>query len=171
MKIRHTTLALILVGAVALSGCSSKKQMPEEMSPKAPQESPMESPHGPIKKEKREIFLPDEVKKAWKGVTIEVTYRDKNVKKRFDVPLNSEFKIPDSTLTIKVGDFFPSFVIEGGKMTSASNKLENPATNVTIMDGSKVVFKGWLFANYPEVHPFEHDKYGITLIGGIPAKK
>ncbi|RMG61350.1 MAG: DUF2155 domain-containing protein [Deltaproteobacteria bacterium] len=166
MKTRLAAFFILLLFAIA---CSSQK--PEKAPPPTPEKPEASSPHGPSMGGKKEVFLPEKIKSAWKGVTIQVTDKKTNETKNYDVPLNSEFSIPGSNITIKVGDFFPSFVIEGGKMTSSSNETENPATNVEIREGSKIIFSGWLFARYPDVHPFEHDRYRIVLLKGIPAEK
>jgi len=36
-----------------------------------------------------------------------------------------------------------------------------------VTDGGKEVWKGWLYSMHPGVHPFQHEKIGLTLIGGV----
>ena len=57
-----------------------------------------------------------------------------------------------------------------GVITSRSEKLNNPAAQVKITEGGKDVFKGWMFAKFPETHAFEHPKYGLKLVDFVPAK-
>jgi len=83
------------------------------------------------------------------------------------VALNSEFKVPDSDLTLKVGSFLPHFTMAGDQITSATNNLENPAAQIEVFQGGKEIFHGWLFAKFPAVHPFQHDKYGLLLLEGV----
>ncbi|HLN90787.1 MAG TPA: DUF2155 domain-containing protein, partial [Patescibacteria group bacterium] len=106
-------------------------------------------------------------KAGWKAVKIEVEYKEKKSKKAFTIPLNSEFKVPDTDLTLKVGNFLPHFSMGGDQITSSSNNPENPAAQLEVFQGGKEVFHGWLFALHPTVHPFTNDKYGVTLLEGV----
>jgi hypothetical protein len=115
----------------------------------------------------KKVVVPETVKNAWKAVKIEVEYKEKKSKKKFDVPLKSEFKIPDSDLVVKTGDFLPHFAMGADSITSSSNNPENPAVQVEVFQGGKELFHGWLFSKFPSVHPFQHDKFGVTLIEGI----
>jgi hypothetical protein len=67
-----------------------------------------------------------------------------------------------------VGDFLPALQVGGAEVTSSSNDPVNPAVFVTVLDGGKEIFKGWLFSKFPEMQPFEHPKYRITLVEGVP---
>ncbi len=118
---------------------------------------------GPEKK----ISVPNAVKGAWKAVKIEVEYKEKKSRKQFTVPLKSEFKVPDSELVVKIGEFLPHFSMTADSITSNSNNLENPAAQIEVLQGGKEIFRGWLFSKFPAVHPFQHDKYGITMLEGI----
>lgn len=163
------TAAVVIAG---LPGTGCKKKEPPPTPPPAPQgmqapgmPSQAGAPHGlmgggPEKK----VIVPDSVKGAWKAVKVEVEYKQKKSKKAFAIALNSDFKIPDSDLTLKVGDFLPHFAMTADSITSASNNLENPAVRIEVLEGGKSIFKGWLFSKYPAVHPFQHDKYGLTLV-------
>jgi hypothetical protein len=82
--------------------------------------------------------------------------------------LGTDLQIAGSTLTVHVGEFLPALQVGGNEVTSVSNDPVNPAVFVTILDGGHEVFKGWLFAKFPEMQPFEHPKYRITLIEGVP---
>ncbi|MGC2063756.1 MAG: DUF2155 domain-containing protein [Thermodesulfovibrionales bacterium] len=113
------------------------------------------------------VALPDAVKGKWKGVILVI--EDKATKKSSELTanLNSDVKIPNSNLTVKVGDFLPDFKMEGLSITSMSNELNNPAVRVVVMEGDKEVFKGWLYSKFPAIHPFEHPKYAMLLKSGI----
>lgn len=115
----------------------------------------------------KKVVVPDAAKNSWKAVKIEVEYKEKKSKNKFDVPLKSEFKIPDSDLVVKTGDFLPHFAMGADSITSSSNNPENPAVQVEVFQGGKEIFHGWLFSKFPSVHPFQHDKFGVTLIEGI----
>lgn len=170
--------ATLLMFTLAVAGCKKKEQPPSPQMPGQgmpgqgmpgqgmPPGQPGAMPQmggGPEKK----IVVPDQVKGKWKAVKIEVEYKDKNSRKQFTVPLHSDFKVPDSDLIIKTGDFLPHFSMAADAITSSSNNPENPAARIEVLQNNKEIFHGWLFAKFPAVHPFQHDKYGVTLVEGV----
>ena len=170
MKKYTLLVSVLLIVAFAGTGCK-KKQPPPPMPPQgAPGQAGMPgSPHGeagapPVEKK---IVVPDAVKGAWKAVKIEVEFKEKKSRKAFTIPLNSEFKVPDTDLTLKVGNFLPHFTMAADQITSSSNNPENPAAQLEVFQGGKEIFHGWLFSLHPTVHPFTNDKYGITLLEGV----
>lgn len=118
----------------------------------------------------RTIRVPEEVKGKWQGVKLRVEEKDgKKPPQVFTVKLGGELDIPGSKLHVRVGDFLPALQVSGSEVTSASNNSTNPAVMVTVSEGGKEAFKGWLFGKFPEMQPFEHPKYRITLVEGVPA--
>ena len=177
MKRFALLIALIVTLGLAATGCK-KKETPPPMPPQgaAPGQMPPgmgqggAAPHGNMGTAagaEKKVVVPDEVKKAWKGAKTEIEYKQKKSKKSFNVDLNSEFKVHDSDLTLKIGEFLPHFAMTGDAITSNSNKLENPALRVEIKQGGKELFKGWLFGKFPAVHPFQHDTYGVIMVEPI----
>ena len=170
------TLLVAVLMMVAFAGTGCKKQQPPP-PPMPPQSAPGQpgmpgmpgAAHGeagapPVEKK---IVVPDAVKAGWKAVKIEVEYKEKKSKKAFTIPLNSEFKVPDTDLTLKVGSFLPHFAMAADQISSNSNNPENPAAQLEVFQGGKEIFHGWLFALHPTVHPFTHDKYGVALLEGV----
>ncbi|MHB8782427.1 MAG: hypothetical protein ACYDAX_03235, partial [Desulfobacteria bacterium] len=125
------TLLVAVLMMVAFAGAGCKKQQPPP-PPMPPQDAPGQpgmpgmpgSPHGegapPVEKK---IVVPDAVKGAWKAVKVEVEFKEKKSKKTFTIPVNSEFKVPDSDLTLKIGYFLPHFTMAADQITSGSNNL------------------------------------------------
>jgi len=68
---------------------------------------------------------------------------------------------------LKVLAFLPDFRMGEKDITSASDKPNNPAAQVLIQEPGKPDQKIWLYSMHPTVHPFQHDKIGLTLIGGV----
>jgi hypothetical protein len=173
MKKVTLLVAALLVVALAGTGCKKKEPPPPPMPPQGAPGAPGApgmpgAPHGeggpPVEKK---VVVPDAIRSAWKAVKVEVEFKDKKTRKQYTVALNSEFKVPDSDLTLKVGGFLPHFTMTADQITSGSNNLENPAAQIEVFQGGKEIFHGWLFSKYPAVHPFQHDKYGLALVDGI----
>jgi hypothetical protein len=145
------------------------QQMPAPMG-QMPQQAPM-PPHGDnasmAPKVEKTVIVPEEVKGKWSKVVLNVVNKATNKSGEYTVKLKSEFKIPNTDLKIAVGDFLPDFRMNGNTLTSASGQPNNPAVRVEVFEGGKSIFKGWLYAKYPTMHPFEHPTYGITLKEGI----
>ena len=133
MKKLTLLVAFLMMVALAGTGCKKKEPPPPPMPPQgAPGQPGMPgAPHGegapPVEKK---IVIPDAVKGAWKAVKVEVDFKEKKSKKPFTVPLNSEFKVPDSDLSLKVGNFLPHFTMTADQITSGSNNPENPAVQI-----------------------------------------
>jgi hypothetical protein len=164
-------LALVFAALllIPLAGASCKKK---EQPPPPPVQGGMPgqpgSPHGPMEGgPEKKVVVPDDVKAAWKAVKVEVEFKEKKTKKEFTVPVLSEYKVPDTDLVLNVGDFLPHFSMTAEQITSSSNNPENPACNIEVLEGGKQVFKGWLFARFPDVHPFQHDKFAVKLLEGV----
>jgi hypothetical protein len=70
-------------------------------------------------------------------------------------------------MKVAVTEFLPDFRMEGTVITSPTNELNNPTARVKVYEGNKEIFNGWLWSKFPAIHPFQNDKYGITLKEGI----
>ena len=126
-----------------------------------------------VPKGEKTVVIPDSVKGKWKAVILVVSDKKTNKQQEYTVNLNSDLKIPNSSLKVSVGEFLPEFRMDGLTLTSTSNEPNNPAVGVRIYDGSKQVFPasgkkwGWLYAKFPTMHPFEHPEFSILLKGGV----
>jgi hypothetical protein len=155
-------LAVMLIAAVAVSGCKKKEEQKPQMAP----------PHGMMgEKHEAVIVVPDSVKGKWKSVKVAVLDRKSGKSAEYDVAIGSEVSVPGSGLVIKVDNFFPDFIMDGPVRTSASNEPKKPAAQVRIMEGGKEVFKGWLFYKLQSPHDFNHPTYAVTVAGFTPAGK
>jgi len=180
MKKKILAVACSLTLLVAVGACKKKQEQPAVPPMGAPGQQGQLPPGHPggnqqpgqpggvvMPKGEMKVVLPDAVKGKWKGVVL--TVEDKATKKSSELTanLNSDVKIPNSNLTVKVGEFLPDFKMEGLSITSTSNELNNPAVKVVVMEGDKEVFKGWLYSKFPTIHPFEHPKYAMLLKSGV----
>jgi len=163
-------IALFLLIA-ALISCEKKQKPALPSTPPAPSSDikqrglpsdvPLISSNAPI-------VIPDAVKGKWKAVKLKVEDKKGQGSNEYQVGIHSDFIVPDSKLTVKIGEFLPDLKIQGTTFTSDSNEPRNPAIHVIILDENKEVFNGWLFSLFPTIHPFRHDRYGITLKEAIP---
>jgi hypothetical protein len=118
----------------------------------------------------RSIRVPEEVRGKWQAVKLRVEEKGGGKPPQtVTVKLGDQFDIPGSKLRIRVTEFLPALQVSGNEITSGSNNPTNPAALVAVSEAGKEIFKGWLFANFPEMQPFEHPTHRITLVEGIPA--
>ncbi len=118
----------------------------------------------------RTIRVPDAVKGKWQAVKLEVVPKAGGTAQVLTVKLGADAPVPGSDLSVHATEFLPALQVVADGVTSASNDPINPAALVAISEGGKEIFRGWLFGKFPDMQPFEHPKYRITLIEGVPAK-
>lgn len=172
-KVVAVTLGLVL--AVSVSACNRKEEQPvPKTSAEVPmsmpmQQSPMQpmSPQGGIDRSEKQVVVPVNVKGKWNKVKL--VFMDKASKKssEYIVNIGSELKVPNTNLKIVVGEFLPDFKMTETEITSASDVPNNPALRVEVFEDGRSIFKGWLYAKFPTIHPFEHEKYGLILKEGM----
>lgn len=114
-----------------------------------------------------EIVVPDDVKGKWSGVVLTIEDKASGKKSDVTVKLGDTYTIPDSKINIKVGDFLPDFKMSGSTITSNSADPNNPAVQVTIAEDGQELFKSWLYSQFAAIHPFQHEKYAVTLKAGV----
>jgi hypothetical protein len=140
-----------------------------EIKESASNSEPKDSAAEP-KKHEYSIVVPDNVKNSWTGVKLQISDKKDKKMSNVDLGLGGNYKIPNTNITITVNQFLPDFRIDSITITSTSNNPNNPAVKVSITEGTSELFNGWIFAKYPTAHPFNHDRYGLSLINGIKKK-
>jgi len=110
------------------------------------------------------MVVPDEVRRTWKAVVLEVTDKETRKAETFTIRIGETLPLGKSGLTAWVEGFLPDFLMAPDGFTSKSNELNHPAARVKITgkDG-KQLFYSFLFALYPTTHPFEDPRYSVTL--------
>ncbi|MBL0224172.1 MAG: DUF2155 domain-containing protein [Geobacteraceae bacterium] len=159
----QTSLFVLILLIAGLSGCQKEQQPPPTAE--------IDSLHAHTPKKDSRIVVPSFVAGKWKAVRIAVIDKQHVSQKIYTIPIGGKLIIPSSTLTVSVETFLPAFIMEGSIMTSSSNDLKNPGVKVQISESGAVIFKGWLFSNFPNTHAFLHPKYGFTLVDVVPAGK
>jgi hypothetical protein len=150
------------IGVVALTVFPERATaQPDSFNPRASHSTGVE----------KAIIVPDYVVRRWKAIKLAVIDKSRGTENIYTVPVGIQHRLPSTSLTIMVDAFLPAFVMEGMTITTSSNDPINPAAKVRISDNGTLVFQGWLFAKFPNTHAVTHPKYGISLIGVIPAGK
>ena len=138
--------------------------MPPGPQPVMPgQGGPQGQPNIVVPKGEKTVVVPDSVKGKWKAVVLVVADKKSNKQQEFTVNINSDLKIPNSSLKVSVGEYLPDFRMEGLTLTSASNDPNNPAVGIKVSENGKEIFKGSLYSKFPTMHPFEHPNFSIIL--------
>ena len=145
--------------------------LPPDHPPVEGAATPGDRPHPPPGSTGRTVRVPDSVKGKWQAVKLKVEVKSGvSAPQIVTVKLGGDLTIPGSALKLRVDDFLPALQVKDSEITSASNEPSNPAALVTIRDGDKETFRGWLFGKFPDMQPFEHQTYRITLVEGIPKR-
>jgi len=156
---------LLLVGVVSCQKTEEAKTPEPTTTAPAGHEMPATG-HGQEEKPSapKQVLISDEVRAAWTSVTIAVKDKESGTVKNYEVTPETEFAIPDTELKLQLGAYLPDFSMTPDQIVSRSAEPNNPAIQMNISDGGVEKYKGWLFAKFPDMHAFEHPKYGISLV-------
>lgn len=116
------------------------------------------------------LVVPPEVAKAYSAIRL--TWKDSQAAREgtLDVPLGDSASIPGSELEVRADVFLPAFTMAAEQITSNGIELSNPAARVTVLEKGNEIFSGWIFTNFPDVHPFEHPRFSLRLAGAVRRK-
>jgi hypothetical protein len=119
----------------------------------------------------RAVRVPDAIRGKWQAVRLQIEIKGAGrAAQPLVANLGNEVAVPGSDLTLRADEFLPALQVKDNEITSLSNEPSNPAALVTITEKGKQVFHGWLFSKFPEMQPFDHPTYRITLIDGVPKR-
>ncbi len=117
-----------------------------------------------------DVTLDPEIADDWRAIRIRVVDLETGEGNEYDVPMGETVTLGDSGLTLHAETFIPDFVMGENGITSRSAEPQNPAARVVISEQGKPDHHGWLFAAMPAIHAFQHERYGVVLVEGIPAE-
>jgi len=165
-------LLLILVSGLIFpfAGCKKKEEKPQLPPGHPSMESGMPAGAGvpaAMPKIDRTVRVSKEVSTKWSEIKLAVEDKVAKTKKEYTIAVGSELAVPNTTVKVKVLAFLPDFKMGDKEITSLSDKPNNPAVQVVVTESGKEDWKGWLFSLNPGIHPFSHEKLGITLVGGV----
>ncbi len=170
-----------IIGLVSCNKEEAKSPVPEEknaMSAKSESPCPaggkddqhlgslatQTNPHGGEKRS-HAVVVPEMVEKTWKSVTIKITDKEEKTDELATIAIGESYKIPNSTISLRILHFLPDFEMNSFGMTSKSNNPDNPAVNFEVSENGEKIYTGWLFSKFPDVHTFNHERYTFNLDG------
>jgi len=112
---------------------------------------------------KTRLNIPAEVKAKWKTVEISVAGKDITLRK-LQIPVGGETGIDRSGLIVRVVAYVPAFQSDAGAVTSASNKPDNPAVLIQLVDKGQVLNEGWVFQKLPDFNTYSNDRLQVQLL-------
>ncbi len=161
---------IVLVLAISFGACKKKEAKPQ-LPPGHPGMEGSMPPAMPnvqdMPKVDRKIIVPNNVKTMWKAVKLSIEDKATKGAKEYVVAVGSDLAVPNTKIKVKVLAFLPDFKMGDQEITSASDKPNNPAAQVLVEEPGKPEWKGWLYSMHPAIHPFQHEKIAITLVGGV----
>jgi hypothetical protein len=162
-------VSLVVFGTLTMAGCRGKIQPQSQAKPPHPP-MPMDQTHGMMPPtmggEARPVVIPDALKGKYSGVELVVTEKGQAQGKTYTVGLNKSLAVPGSDLVIEVGDYLPSLSVGENEVTSGLEE-NNPAVQIRVTEKGAEIYNGWLFQNFPNVHPFQHERFSISLKRGL----
>jgi hypothetical protein len=166
--------AVLVTGLlVSFAGCKKKEEKPQLPPGHPSAEGGMPQAGMPpagmpdMPKVERKVDVPKEVAAKWKAVKLTVEDKGSKSKKEYTINVGSSLEVPGTKIKLTIVAFLPDFRMGEKDITSASDKPNNPAAQVLIQEPGKPDQKIWLYSLHPGVHPFQHEKIGLTLNGGV----
>lgn len=113
------------------------------------------------------LEVPSEVANAYSGIRL--TWKDlgSGAEGQLEVSLGGTARIPKSPLDVRADVFLPAFSMSSDVITSSGLEEANPAARISVLENGSELFSGWIFARFPDVHPFQHPRFSLRLKGGI----
>jgi hypothetical protein len=169
---KRVVAAVLVAGMVVVSaGCKKKEEKPQ-LPPGHPSTQGGMPPAGmpgmpDMPKVDRTVVVPKEVSTKWKAVKLVVEDKAAKSSKEHTINIGGDLSVANGKIQVKVLYFLPDFRMGDKEITSASDKPNNPAAQIAVIEGGKEIWKGWLYSMHPGIHPFQHDQVGLALVGGV----
>jgi Uncharacterized protein conserved in bacteria (DUF2155) len=172
MRARISALVLLLLATTIGSAACRERGRPDPNIRMAVSHEPAPADAG--KKQGKtvptKLVVPPEVTAAYSGIRL--GWKDSQTGKSgtVEVPIGGKAPLPGSDLEVRADVYLPSFSMTSEEITSSSTGEENPAARIGVAEKGKEIFAGWIFTRFPDVHPFQHPRFSLTLEGGVPRK-
>ena len=163
--------AVMLSGLVLLAvGCKKNDERPKLPAGHPSLENTLQTGMPELPKVDRTVVVPKGVREKWTSVKLAVQDKATGSSKEYTIAVGSELALPNTRTTVSVLAFLPDFRMGEKDITSASDKPNNPAVQVAVREQGRELWKGWLYSMHPGVHPFQHEKIALALVGGMEKK-
>jgi hypothetical protein len=117
------------------------------------------------------VVVPESVSYRWTASMIRIARKDAPVEgKVYELAADGSIEEDDGRLKVIVGQYLPDFFMDDRMVSSKGDEPNNPTVRLTVYAGEEVIYTGWAFEKYPEMHAFVHPKYTISLVGGVEKK-
>lgn len=114
------------------------------------------------------VVVPPEVGRAYSGIKLHWKDSASGEEGVLSVPLGGSARLAGSRLEVRADAFLPAFTMQEDLITSTGTEPQNPAARIAVLEEGREVFSGWIFARFPDVHPFSHPRFSLRLDGGVP---
>lgn len=172
-------LFILIIIAMLLISCSQNTVKEDESAPSKPSveasvskksEEPAQGAEDPHKEKapvQKKIVVPDTVTAKFKSIILEVGHKKTNKAVDTDILIGQKAEVAGTPLTVELEAFLPDFMMSTDSITSKSAEENQPAVKVKVYRSEKLVFDGWLFKNFPDMHPFSDEDYTLTLKSAV----
>lgn len=152
-----------LSGSTAEVEISSVVGAPAKVVPLLPHASgePVAFKHAKSGTQSR-LNIPADVRATWKSVELTLTGKDLSARTT-KVAVGGELQL-EHGLVLRVVAYVPAFRSDSGTVTSASNKPDNPAVLVQLLDKDKLAGEGWIFQKLSDFNTFSSDRVKVQLL-------
>lgn len=167
MKQRIFIVAAGVILILGLASCEMPDFPAAPVQPPASETSSAPEESEPVREVTIKTIIPESVRERWGSVELQLTNRETGKVKTLTIATGTNHYLPETDIRISVSDFLPDYRMDGLTITSRSNKALNPAVNISVYEGEKKLFNGWIFSAHPSINRLQHDKYGLKLLKGI----
>lgn len=108
------------------------------------------------------LKIPAEVRAKWKAAELALADSG-NAPRTVRVPVGGNTAVGGTGLMLRVVAVVPAFQSSGDAVTSASNRPDNPAVLVRLLDKDRTLTEGWVFQKYPDFNTFNSDRVHVRL--------
>ncbi len=139
-------------------------ELPEGHPSIAPEDNAMPAGSHSNLKSARKLQLDDEVIAKWKVVNLEISDNTAGQKKAIKVNVGQKVSLKGDGLYLLVKAYVPDYALSEDAIVSRSNEPNNPAIQVELQEGDKVVSTGWIFEKLPDFNSYGDTRYGLVLL-------
>jgi len=170
---------------VISTGCSGEKKKAAAPESEPAKEASMPEGHPPVGDQKmteaaqvshaniktqKEVSIAPEVKKKWTMAKLDITDASTKQTKTVTVTVNKAVQLNDAGLKIRLDVIVPDYAIAENRIETRSNEAKNPAALIEIIEGEKVVARGWVFRDFPEFNSYTDARFPVVLVEAGTAK-